>query len=227
MKLAEEAMEKYHLTHADIEAEQQEAGTPKQTTEYQQTDSVGRWSGLAGWEGTLSQAIVKLVGTVGVYKTTKYQKTGTFGKPGRKGILTWYGSVEDTTLAAELFDEWAHVIATIGTARYGGCFRGDGASYCIGFARALHEKASAEARQRWTPPQVTTSAIVKLGHSSMGAMLAAKKNESKNWLASQGVRLGSGSGGSGRIRNHDAYSDGQSDGRRAAFTTNRSAKLTA
>jgi hypothetical protein len=229
MKLATAAMEAYQLERADIEAVAEP--TEAAPISMDRVTSDCRFARLSIWESTLSHAVRKLVGSVGVYVGRAERKAGTFRVPSTRSALVWYGSAEDAKLAAELFEEWAHVIATLACGSYGGCFRGPGALYADGFTRALNEQADRAAADRATVVTASTTAIVKLGGGSLADVLREKTLTAKTWLRDEcGINLGSSkrrsSGYSfGSSEHVGAFQAGRNAGQRAEFGVRRVAKL--
>lgn len=230
MKLAEAALEKYHLDRADVEASAPENGTPKPEV-MGQVKSSPLGPRFTIWEQTLCSAVMELVGSVGCFHNKQMAPKGTFRKPTLSAVVTWYGPAEDAKLASELFDEWGSVIATIAIGRFGGCANKEGARYAYGFAHSLYEKASRAAFNRTKLITASTTAIVKVGEGSLAMVLAAKRERSNTWLAeSEGIKLGNGrrsAGYSWSKQDRDAYAEGRSDGDRAEFQAKRTAKLEA
>jgi len=224
MSLADKAMREYHLTAADLEIQSETTIDNGRERVHVQKTTVGRWKkSLAPWEDTLANAIATLVGSIGVYRSR--ERGGTFGQS-YVPCLQWYGVAEDVQLARDLYDEWSHVIVTIAVARYGGAYRGDGASYCWGFSTALRNRANKIAADRSAVVTPSTTAMAKAETGSLADMLVRYRDDAKSWLAKEhGVNLRNVSLRH-KVRNVDALADGQSDGLKANFTVNRRHKLT-
>lgn len=230
MALAERALQEYHLSRADVEASSSESTTQPPTETFGTVDTFMHGARLTLWESQLSHAVSVLVGSVNCYRTTKTKESGTFRVPKSGQCLVWYGPEEDCLLAAELFAEWQHVIATLAIGRFGGFARNDGARYAAGFASSLLDKATVAAANRNNIITPSTTALVRVGSGSLADVLRKKQAEGREWLKTTGVNLSCGSrrrglslSGSG----YDAYRAGRDDGSRADFTATRKPKLTA
>lgn len=227
MRMAAALMDEHHLSTADVQAEAQKTA-PESIPTMGTADSQCVGVNLSTWEIALDSAICLLVGTVQSYQTRKETQTGTFGRPKIGKALRFYGPAEDAALAAELMGEWAHVIATMAVGKYGGCFRGDGAMYALGFARQLRARAQEAANARKLVITDSTRALVLVGGAgSLAQVLDRKRELAKSWLRNEkGVKLSSGSRRSGyRSGSHDAHAAGRADGARADFSARRMAKL--
>lgn len=228
MALAEKALQEYHLTRADIEAENKSTASPTIEEKYGTADAFSHGRRVTPWENQLWLAIETLVGSVHCYRTQGSKEVGTFKKIKLSDVLRWYGTAEDATLAAELFGEWQTVIATIAIGRYGGFARNDGAKYAYGFTESLREKAVKIADDRKNVTTASTTAIVLVGSGSLADVLRDKTKKADNWLATQGVKLYAGRRNKAfRVigESVSAYSAGRVDGQRAEFTAVRRKKL--
>ena len=188
---------------------------------------------MSQWESWLSTAIAQLVGSVGVYCKGKgvirdengLVKLDAKGRP-KKGVqVIFYGPVVDAAEAVELFNEWALVIAAMGRARFGGVFRGEGRSYCEGFASALHEKLRKILKIEQTTAQLGESDSTALSVIRGNALMIAKKTQGKRWLQTQGVQLRSRGGGGGE-HHSGAFDSGRADGSRADFSRSKVKRIT-
>lgn len=226
MRMAAQLMDEHHLTEADIAAAKLESdrSQPMGTA-----DAVAVGARFSAWESSLAWAVVGLVGSVNHYVARDAEaKIGTFAAPKSGRGVRFYGPAEDCQLAADLFAEWAHVIATLATGKYGGCFRGDGAMYAMGFARQLLNRARETEKSRERISTDATKAIVHAVSGSLAQVLSEKRESGRKWLAeSKGVKLVQGGRRSGySAGSHDAYAAGKSDGSRAEFSVSRRSKLT-
>jgi len=222
MKLAEKAMNEYHLSVADIEA--QEVNSNNNTVSYGSVSSPGQYNEkITAWEQTLAMAIQKLIGTIGCY-TGRVEVKSAFGNKSNRGII-FYGNSEEAQLGNELFVEWSHVIATIAQGKYSSTFSGKGRSYAEGFSMALYEKSIAIEKQRQTIVTPSTTAIVKVGGGTLSQVLEKKRSEAENWLkTTTGIKLRQ-KKGQQRYNDIDAYSDGKNDGQKADFNASKKPKL--
>jgi len=222
-------MEKYHLNLADIEATKINSNKPHIEETMGTTISPGYGINYLAWENTLLFAIKNLVGSVGVYRTRSPKVEGAFKVERMGASYCWYGVAEDTKLAAELFDEWDKVIATLAMGKYGCVAKNEGARYALGFATALLTKSYqiAEARKHVITP--STTAITKLDQGSLATILRDKTKKAELWLREdKGIKLRKASGSTSysmRGSGYDAYQAGQADGYRAEFSANRTKKL--
>lgn len=227
MALAEKAMEAYHLERADVEAGD---SSPTSTADVMgDTLSACNGARLSTWESTLYHAVLSLVGSVKAYVTRTDAPVGPFQTASRKAALMWYGPADDARLAAELFEEWCHTIATLAIGKYRGCMRGDGARYAYGFALALREHAKQQARQRDNVVTDSTRAIVKRSDGSLSMILASKRARAECWLTTtRKIKLGNTSrraGYSWSPSGAGAFQAGKADGARADFSSQRRARL--
>jgi len=232
MKLAAAAMEKYQLDMADLEAatEAQQEGLVQGSREFiEYGATVGKK--FAKWEGVLTLAIQELVGSVRAWHGRSRVSVGTFGKEEVRSRVVFVGTAEDAHLAAELFGEWRHVIATIAQGKFGGVYGGPGARYCMGFATSLMDKSRVASEDRKRVVTDSTRAIVPYGGGSLAEVIQARRNEVDVWLRGTGIRLRTPSkrrrrGYSFRGESDvDAFESGKQDGRRADFQAARKPKL--
>lgn len=226
MKLAQDAMDKYHLDLADIECSAGDSGVAAKVVEMNREQAFGKNSRMSSWESALGLSVSELIGSVDVY--VSWTLGGTFGTEKRK-CLQFYGAADDVRLAIELYAEWQLVIAAMATGRFGRAYKGDGLQYCDGFVSSLYEQVKAAARERKPMVTESTTAIVHVAGGSLADVLASKRDNANRWLLdTHGVKLsrGRGRGGSRRTGGLDAYHTGRADGRRAEFTARRIAKLT-
>jgi len=194
---------------------------------------------LSAWESTLSAAIERLVGTVGRYRSSVrparrdgralFSETGA---PRRAVPIYFYGPVADARDATELFEEWALTISALGRMRYGNVYRGEGRSYCEGFAAALRdrvtrlqreERTRIEASQRGSLHPAEKALVVQTA-DALGLM-AAKREQAEAWLSRQGVELGRRGRSAGGEHHSGAYAAGKTDGQNARFSRQRQARI--
>ena len=162
MRLAAKLLDQHHLASDDID-EQADADDLTMGRSFA-TSQAKRFS---TWESSLSQAVTNLFGCVKCYIShdvapvrvngIAQQTSGGNVKLGWK--IAFYGPASEAADAASLFEEWARSIATMGVARWGGCFRGDGAMYCMGFATAALREIRSHCRGAAARPSQTDSAI--------------------------------------------------------------------
>ena len=178
---------------------------------------------LSAWESMLTQVICDLVGTVKCYSTKSTRTaygTVRLDKNGRwldHSQIVFYGPDEDARDAAELFREWSETIMAMGVLKYGGSHRGNGRSYCGGFADGMYRKVRAQLEtEREDVARLhngaTSTALVVLQNSL--EIQRQKRDHAKDWLRTEkGIKLSS-RGGS-RSGYGDGYSTGYADGQRA------------
>jgi hypothetical protein len=239
MRLAAKLLDAHHLTPEDVRWGEQAARPRemKQGTAWA-TSQATRFS---FWENKVAKAVAALFGSVDYYRTHDVEpirENGVAQLDGRgevrRGIrVCFYGPTTDTIEAADLFTEWTRAIATMGVARWGGAFKGDGARYCDGFAAAIGEQAekiSGERRTVAAPPAVALLA----GPTGQRRELAARtgtavtlydhyrdlRDAGRAWVQkTNGVKLRTTtrSGYSKRKANPDARAEGYAHGKAAGF----------
>ena len=227
MRMAAELMQAHQLTEAEVAAAHQASQTEEYIPPIDQADAPMHGKQYSTWEFQLAPAIADLVGSVKCYFTSAAFKDGAFSTPAVRKCTRFYGPAEDAALAADLMQEWTHVIATMAMGRFGGCFRGDGAMYALGFAHQLRRRAGEAKQARYSVRTASTSAIVKVGGGMLGHVLDKRREQAAKWLEEeQGVKLsrtgGSGTYGGGSA---SAYRQGRDDGAAADFTADRRPKL--
>ena len=225
MRLAAKLMDAHHLDQSDIGTE-----ADKDDLTMGRTFTTTYGTKFLAWEATLYNAIIDLFGCLQGYLDGDVAPVRVNGmvqmergqiRQGRK--LYFYGPAVESAEAAELYKEWCWAIATMGIARYNACVRGDGAMYCLGFAKALRDKArQINGERKLTAarplPQLQGSTCTALTLTGRYELL---KVEGKKWLAAEcGVKL---PGGDGRSRSvsysgdRNAMSEGYSHGQKTAF----------
>lgn len=233
MAFAAKLMDEHHIAEQDINLTTRSDNEP---ITFGTADGITTRDGLSTWESALGHAICKLFGSVNWYRTHERHTIRvngiaqtTRGGNVKQGLrVVFYGPTDEAAEAAELFSEWARLIATMGVMKFGACYKGDGGAYCYGFATALSAAANRIATERklveakplrllGVPGEVAESAPgVALTVANRHEMI---RTEAKTWLAKvKGINLGtsrrasgySGTGGS-------AYSQGCRDGSSAGF----------
>lgn len=222
MRLAAKLIDQHHIDATELgskqDAEDLTMGEAGATT---------RTGKLTTWESTLANAIVKLFGSVQHYishERAPVRDNGVVqmrdGGPVFGRRMFFYGPVVEAREAAELFEEWSRAIATMGVARWGGAFRGEGAHYCYGFASALYEKAlqvdGERARIEARPiPQLQGSQTTAITLSSRYELL---RDAGSEWIEKErGLKLRSSSRSGYSNLNGQAYGEGRAHGSRAGF----------
>ena len=225
MDLAMKLIDKHNLDMAEFEKKEQR----EEKIEYGKVQMNYSSKIMNHWEGQLALAICKLFGTVSCYReSTKspFRHNGVVQLDNKGDIimtpsLQFYGPINDTKEAADLFRNWTISIGTMALTRWGGIYKGAGASYCEGFVKAIYEKVS----QLDTSRQLTMATKYQLGDSTTAITLMERykliKTGARQWLnETQGVRLSKSHVTTSRNNNQDAYSEGFSHGKSTSFGRN-------
>lgn len=238
LRMAARLMDKHHLSRADIDdlnARESEAADTMPTMG--EARGVGTSLKLASWEAILYNAVCALIGTVSAHKAgpevirhNGVARTDGRGNARRGMALNFYGPLDDAREAAELYQQWAHLIAAMGVRRWGGCYRGDGAQYCLGFASALRAGAQAAAAARRTLPAKPLLLLTNGSTSGRAPAPATAltvqsrhdliKEAADDWFAKEhGWKPSGGSSRScGYSGAREAYKEGFAHGQRAGFS---------
>lgn len=233
MRLAAKLIDLHHLDPDDLEDD-----IPEAKAEFGKAEATTCNTKLSTWESTLSAAVKQLFGCVSCYishnlrpiRRNGITQTDREGRVKRGRTMVFYGPADDAREAAELFKSWSLSIATMGVARWGGCFKGDGAMYCMGFAEALWRKAS-EINVERLGIQARPARLLPNGSKSTAITLADRYTkiveQSKDWLQeTHGVKLsGRGGGGGYRAGSEDAFNEGHQHGKAANFARAEKRKL--
>lgn len=225
MRHAAALLDKHHLSESDIPSEEDERDLTMG-----RAAATSQSSKFSTWEGVLSSAIKNLFGCVGCYidhETAPIRVNGIAVMDGgkvRKGRrVYYYGPETEAKEAASLFEEWSRSIATMGVARWGGCFRGDGAMYCYGFATALYNKSLAINNDR---KQIAAKPLPGTGGKAivLADRYTALQKQGKQWLADEmKIKLSKRGGGGGYgAGSNEAFGEGKSHGEAAQFGRNTS-----
>lgn len=242
MRHAAKLIDSHHLSEDDCKPTDAKPDAP---IEFGRVQGTCRTKILSTWENLLADAICKLFGCVQRYretgKTAPVRVNGiaeTDGDGVRMGqVLYFYGPLIESTEARDLFAEWSRAIATMGVARWGGAFRGDGGMYCMGFANALNGRATDIDKSRSTIP---AKPVPLLGCSTLGSLspltaitLTGRyemlKDQGKKFLKeSHGVELSNGARRAGyRSGDRGAFAEGKLHGSKAEFGRAAKRKLLA
>ncbi len=175
--------------------------------------TIGR--NLSVWECSLGEFICDFFGDINFYshggqKHPRENRTCT-------GVV-FYGPADEVQFAGELYHELADEISKTSKLKYGGCFRGRGRSYCRGFTHGLQAKLR-QSRKRLDSENKGTALMIV----NRNALVLQAGN---NWLAEQGIRLGTGTNYAG---NYDpsAFAKGVADGKSRNVAADRTRRLTA
>ncbi len=228
---AQKMMNEHHLTEADLNHEPQtdyDKVKPEDFT--RQSAYVSRQ--IYAWEQRLASFVSSFVG-VELYQNENIElvrKHGIVqfdekGKPKEGKSFVYYGVPEDAAIAVELYGELRSTIATMAIARFGGCYRSEGASYSEGFVSGLFTKI-AKAKDENKRLAVSSTALVLIARRD--DLVKYKMDLAKDWLAeSIGIELCKGGGRPGsRVGNSQAARKaGFVDGQNSTVSANRSKKL--
>jgi hypothetical protein len=235
MRLAAKLLDAHHLAADDVGGEPDPA-----EQEMGRVAAVSQSRRFSTWESVLGSAICSLFGCVQHFISNEVapvrvngivQMNGDDIRKGRR--VYFYGPVMESKEAAELFQEWSRSIATMGVARWGGCFRGDGAMYCYGFAVALRNKAYQINKER---EQVAAKPLPQLAGGTdctaltLSGRYSLLKDMGSKWLKEkERINLHTGSGRSGySAGSSEAYGEGKKHGASAEFSrSNRRRELPA
>lgn len=231
MRLAGKLLDAHHLVDADIDTQ-----ADADDLTMGESFATSQRTQFSTWESALGNAVIKLFGCVSWYishDTAPIRVNGVAlmdGNETRKGRrICFYGPVVESREAAELFEEWARSIATMGVARWGGCFRGDGAMYCYGFASELYRKAKAIDAERALVqakpiPSLSTPASADCTAITLSGRYELLKTAGKAWLEKErGIKkLSKASRGGGySAGSSGALSEGRKHGAAANFSRSK------
>tara|TARA_R110000803_G_C11989495_1_gene322014 strand:+ start:60881 stop:61666 length:786 start_codon:yes stop_codon:yes gene_type:complete len=219
MAHARKMLEDHQLSEADVRGEMADDAKPAAPA-MGQTQSPSGTSKLATWEGTLAALIARhIVGTVGCYLPhgTMDAPGDLFGAKQVKSVM-FYGNAEDCAIAASLYQQLRHTIATMALARWGGVYRGKGRSYAEGFIAGLRQQTAAQAVEGKQANHDRSTALATIRGDAI--------TQAKNWLKySQGISLGRSTAKAGGNHYSDAHGQGRNDGRSTSTAFTRTAKI--
>lgn len=229
LRFARKLMLRHNLDQSDIESlrDEQEIAAAADV-EYGFRHCYSEAATLSWWERTLASTVAETIGTVKwFYRTKEERRTPhgtldlTSGKRQLATMLAFYGPAGDCADAIDLFDEWRQIVIAMARMKYGGVFRGEGRSYCEGFAAALWEKIhtiQAEEIAAIDAPDKCTALMIR----NSTAIMKAKREGAEEWLEkSAGVKLKRANATSYRKHHADAYKTGREDGKRADLSRTR------
>jgi len=235
MRLAAKLLDAHHLKMDDCVAA---TGPADDEISMGDAEAVCGSSRMSTWESTLGHAVAALFGCVKWYQTHREAPIRVNGIAQMSGgnvrygkCVVFYGPATEAREAAELFQEWSRSIATMGVARWGGCFRGDGGMYCYGFASAILAQVRIIADGRRL---IEAKPLPVLPGEDRGDATAITlrdryeilKGRAHEWLANdRGVKLGTSSRSTGyRSGSSGAYAEGRRHGSQAGFGRRESRK---
>jgi hypothetical protein len=240
MRMAAALIDKHRLDVTELNRDEQDVAEQTMGMSRGKTES----SKFHRWETVLAHAVAELFGCVKYYLSTEpvplrvngivQYYTGRYaGQMKKCREVVFYGPTLEAQEAAELFSEWAHLIATMGVIRWGGAYRGDGEAYCQGFADRLcviaMETNKSRAQLTIAAPKLLPQEQVK---GSKALALIGGRNQialrerydvlklrAAEWLKKdQGVKLSSGSKRQGtNVGSAQAYEEGAEHASEAGF----------
>ncbi|MEO1615299.1 MAG: DUF2786 domain-containing protein [Planctomycetota bacterium] len=225
VRVARSLMHKHNLERDDVE-ERDDGTIDVSRVSYGRYTASGGTRSVQAFESVLSKAVCDLYPAVSVYidhqkAPQKVDGVKTVNRNGEWKMTTqfrFFGPDEEARAAAETFELMRVEIVAMAITKYGGWARGDGRSYCWGFAEGFREAHAKE-----------TKAIESYDNQSRGLIAMSEKRQlairdaSKDWLSeSMGVKLFKRKGSRTSARSN-AFEDGKRDGRR----TDRPAQKTA
>jgi hypothetical protein len=206
MRLAQELMERHAIDAAEL-ADRPADDRPAEPERDRRSSTIG--ARVSTWESTLAWAVVQAVPGVNHYSSTEFKRSFGTGRSRRQATIVWYGPADLVEVAAELYESTRLTIATMAAGVYSGVYRGQGRSYCEGFASALYAKAR---KQRQAGEHA----------EKLGAIVLASEAANKKWLATtHNIKLRTVSRGGGGAHYGDAYGEGRKDGERHGFNPGR------
>ena len=210
MRIALHECHRHQLTRDDI-FDSEEGEPDVSRAHFDKRHTFARNERLATWELELMRLVDRLNPTCGSYYSRGQLREGNDRKLGAVyGVrLTWYGPADDAQYSVDLFHELSLAMTTVAAISFGESFqRGRGAAYCEGFVagvQSAHIKEWARLRA-----DSTSTALVAVSDERAKAL----RDAGREWLAANGVRLGSGGPGRRGTRhlNRDAHQQGKADG---------------
>lgn len=235
LRFAARLMLKHQISEAELEPTK-DVHEQAADTEYARMETPTSGVRLSRWESLLAWSMVKLVGTVQHYigPQSIRRRNGVVeldpetGETVRSTPIMFYGPVGDAAEAQGMFLEWSATIIAMARLRYGGAFRGEGRSYCEGFARALYDRAMEITAQETQLLSDGASEEYALVIQRSQDLVQARLLRGTEWLfETHKVKLSRRSGGSGSGGRHfsDAYGAGKADGQRSDFRRTGGRKL--
>ena len=226
MNHAQRLMDAHHLTEDDLNHEPVD-----DYSKVDQADFDQMWAYVGGrvffWEKQLATFVSRFVGVPVYLENGKHpvrvngiiQMDGDEPKYGQ--AFVFYGVAEDAAIAIEVYDELRTLIATMAVARWGGVYKGDGASYSQGFVTGLFDQLH-EAKR--IEKQTTTGLILSCRRSDL---IQYKNQKAREWLyKSKGFKLRkAGTSRGTRTGSSSAYSEGRTDGSSTNVSATRMRKL--
>lgn len=230
MGFARRLMDAHHVSEDDLAHEPAD--------DYQRVDQaqfaerhafVGRR--IYCWESMLSGFVSKFVGAAGyiddrvrpVRNHAGFVQRDDAGHVREGKSFVFYGVAEDGAIAAELYYELRQLIVSMAVIKWGGCYKGDGATYAEGFVAGLSTQLT-RGKQVEQSSGTTTAMILLARRDDLVKYKRAKADE---WLIQKhGAKLVAGPRRSGSSTgSRSAYSEGRSDGAATSVSAARNRKL--
>ena len=244
LRFARRLMLQHNVAPEDMERARDghESAADAERTTYTREDFYTQTTGITGWETSLGLAINLLVGTTKWYinpgVVTRRTLSGTIdyypadGVARKSKLITFFGPEEDVRDAKVLMYEWTMTLVALARMKFGGAIRGEGRSYCEGFAdallrkmRAIREEERLLIEQHKANLQLSgrSTALVVMNGSQL---MEAKQQRALTWLKETiGIKLSKGGGSRGGANHGGAYAAGKADGQRADFSHSRTKKI--
>lgn len=233
MSIARGIMQNHHLSEEDLVTEPQEQYEEiEKAPKGQAYASVG--SRVFYWEGLLGTFVKEFVGGIGAYISRNLQIMRTSagiaikdkkGKVRSGKRMYFYGLQEDAQLAAEMYEDMRELIISAGVLKWGGCYKGDGGSYCEGFVSGLLEKLKTDQKKKRIESKSNQTGMILVERRN--DLIARKEKAAKNWLAESGMKVRRGPSRSGASGSNEAYQEGKTDGKNTQLDKpQRTRKLT-
>lgn len=157
------------------------------------------------WEVLLAAAVLVTVPAVSSCSARVQFLDG--GVVRRVVRVVWYGPAEDVGVSKELFDSTRALVLAMARRKWGGAFRGQGRSYCEGFASGLYRLAC----DRRDASELA---------ASLTALALRHEEENARWLAGEhGIEPRDRKVKTNGEVHLDAFFDGRRDSRGCRFST--------
>lgn len=209
MSHAETLMDNFQVSDADLEHTIQDDYTTIDNAKFGTSRST--LSGkIFAWESALAVYVERLT-NVKCY--IDHNKMGFGIKPG-KGVI-FYGIIEETQLAQEIYNELRSIISTIAYGLYFSAYKGEGGLYAQGFVNGLLSQL------KKVTINPNNALIIRRQE-----LIQYKQNKSDDWLSEvKKVNLRKGQALGGARGNLDAYKTGQEHGSQHQIQVNTTRKI--
>lgn len=220
VKFARRLMEQHHLTEDDCR--QADPNAPRELV-MGKTEVYGYNVRMIWWERNLAGWVRDVIGSIEAMQALSPRAirndAGIYLAD--KCPITFYGPVEEVTLARDIYRQMYNVITAMAKLRFGVIVRGAGRSYAEGFVSGMFKAFEESRRQDKLSAPQTNALIVR----SEGLAIA-KRNQVKAWMDTLNLNIVKGK--KSRVPHTvdgDAYRDGKADGERANVNVTRKAKV--